>query len=143
MITPAERRHLLALQTCDEKEPILTVEAPMPLPSVANLREHHHAKRRRTMQQRALVGLALRAFARTSSVTHGELQRPLVVRMTRAAPRALDDDNCASALKATRDAIAEWLGVDDRDERIVWLVAQSKAKKAAVVVEVYAMRGET
>ena len=37
--------------------------------------------------------------------------------------------------------IAEWLGVDDNDPRVSWVPDQVKAKTAAVVVEVYSMRG--
>lgn len=140
MITDAERRTRDAITVCDEREPLIVAHAPLTLPSVANLREHHHAKRRRTLQQRAVVGLALRASARARRLP-ADLSGRLVVRITREAPRALDDDNAASACKGVRDSVAEWLGVDDRDERVCWLVAQAKAKTAAVVVEIYAMRG--
>jgi len=39
--------------------------------------------------------------------------------------------------------IADALGVDDRDERVVWIVDQAKAKTASVLVEVYALRAIT
>jgi hypothetical protein len=45
---------------------------------------------------------------------------PLIVTLTRVAPsNGLDDDNLAGALKGVRDAVAEWLGVDDRDRATV------------------------
>lgn len=39
------------------------------------------------------------------------------------------------------NGVADALGVNDRDPRVVWLVAQAKAKTPAVLVEVYALRG--
>jgi len=43
-----------------------------------------------------------------------------VVTLTRIAPsNGLDDDNLAGALKACRDEIAEWIGVNDRDRKTV------------------------
>lgn len=40
--------------------------------------------------------------------------------------RVLDDDNLASGFKATRDGVADWLGVDDGDKRLTWRYAQEK-----------------
>ena len=60
---------------------------------------------------------------------------PCVVTMTRVSPRGLDDDNLRSALKATRDGIADKLGVDDRSPLVEWRYAQRQAKQACVVVE--------
>lgn len=54
---------------------------------------------------------------------------PLVITMVRCAPRLLDSDNAVGALKAVRDEVAKWLGVDDGDSRLEWVVAQSKAPK--------------
>lgn len=44
----------------------------------------------------------------------------LVVTMTAYLPRYLDDDNLAGALKPVRDELADWMGVDDGDRRILW-----------------------
>jgi len=52
-------------------------------------------------------------------------QLPAAVRLTRVAPRPLDDDNLQRALKAVRDGVADWLGVDDRDPRVRWFYAQA------------------
>lgn len=60
----------------------------------------------------------------------------LVVVLTRIAPLLLDDDNLAGALKSIRDGVADALGVDDRDARVVWLTEQTKGP-ASVRVEVY------
>ena len=43
-----------------------------------------------------------------------------MVTLTRIAPsNGLDDDNLAGALKAVRDEVAAWLGVDDKDRATV------------------------
>jgi hypothetical protein len=52
--------------------------------------------------------------------THGKPTVPCSVLLTRVAPsNGLDDDNLTGALKNIRDAVAEWLGVDDRDRDTV------------------------
>lgn len=60
----------------------------------------------------------------------------VVVRLVRVAPRQLDSDNAASAAKSVRDGVADALGVDDRDPRVVWLVDQERGQ-ARVRVELY------
>lgn len=60
----------------------------------------------------------------------------IVVRMVRVSRGELDDDNLAGALKSARDGIADALGVDDRDERIVWLCDQ-EAGEAELRIELY------
>ncbi len=62
---------------------------------------------------------------------------PCTIVLTRMSERELDSDNAASALKRCRDGIADALGIDDRDPRVVWVVAQAKSKTAGVLVEVY------
>ena len=98
-----------------------SVVLPIRLPSVANLREHWSAKARRTKLQRTAAQLSCRP-ARA-------LLLPVVVVLTRVAPRPLDDDNLASAFKATRDGVADALGIDDRDARIAWKYSQLKPDK--------------
>jgi hypothetical protein len=77
-----------------------------------NSREHHMARARRVRSERNAVGWSLRAAARPIP--------PCTVLLTRIAPsQGLDDDNLSGSLKAARDAVAEWLGVDDRHTEIV------------------------
>ena len=40
-------------------------------------------------------------------------------------------------MKRCRDGIADALGIDDRDERVVWVVAQHKSRVSGVLIEVY------
>jgi hypothetical protein len=59
---------------------------------------------------------------------------PCVVRLTRVGPRKLDSDNVATAFKATRDGIADWLQVDDGDESLVtWEYGQERGAYAVRV----------
>mgnify|MGYP001570560197 FL=1 len=65
-------------------------------------------------------------------------ERPgsIVVTLTRVAPRLMDDDNLAGALKACRDQVATHLRVDDRDSCVRWVVEQRKGGVREYAVEV-------
>jgi hypothetical protein len=65
-----------------------------------------------------------------------------VVLLTRVAPRALDDDNLAHALKAVRDGVAKGLGIDDRDSRVRYVLDQQRGDVGQHLVRValYAAR---
>lgn len=93
----------------------------VPKGSGANQREHWAAKAARVKHERAMARLVL------SSRTPPAL--PVVVTLTRCAPRLLDDDNAVGAMKAVRDEVAAWLGVDDRDPRVRFIVEQAKVPK--------------
>lgn len=45
---------------------------------------------------------------------------PITVRMWRVGPGSLDSDGPDDALKACRDGVADWLGVDDRGGGVEW-----------------------
>ena len=95
------------------------VEIPgLRLDVTANSRLHWAVRAKRVRRQRAVVGLMLRAVDRPTL--------PCVVTITRRSPGTLDDDNAVSSAKATRDAVAQWLGVDDRDGRVTWRVEQER-----------------
>lgn len=102
------------------------IDLPIPgmrLVSEANARDHWAKRSGRVRRQRDLVTLVLRGtIARTMMAV-----APLSVTITRVAPtRGLDDDNAVSSAKAVRDAIAGVLGIDDRDQRVDWLVTQER-----------------
>ena len=110
------------------------VTYPEKIESVLNAREHwarkaSRAKRQRTVAWAELRGVQLPAFV--SSLT---------VKLTRIAPRKLDDDNLAAGFKATRDGVADWLRVDDGDKRLRFEYAQERGapKYYAVRIEVTA-----
>lgn len=84
-----------------------------------NAREHWRARARRTRLERDAVRLMLTQHMRPAI--------PCVIWMTRIAPsRGLDSDNLAGSLKAVRDQVAEWLGVDDRDHRVEYYCRQER-----------------
>ena len=129
-----------AIGIADSCQPLVRVELPLSLPSVANQRQHWAEKAEATKAKRDAVRLALTQCYESFEWVPYRLtdKGPLVVLLTRIAPRPLDSDNLARALKAPRDAVAEWLGVDDGDERVTWLVDQERRSKTqALRVEVF------
>jgi crossover junction endodeoxyribonuclease RusA len=99
----------------------LAVTIPVKVVSVANQRLHWAAKATQTKRQRLLAWAELKHAA-----PDGPGLGPVVVKLTRIAPRELDDDNLRSAFKAMRDGVADWLKVDDRDSRVKWEYAQER-----------------
>lgn len=110
---------------------MITISIPMRTVSEPNQRGHWAKKAERVKWQRTIVGLAVRP--RVKGMAH---PLPCSVLMVRIAPRALDDDNLRGCLKATRDSVAECLGVDDRDPRVVWRYAQRRGGKGIYAVEI-------
>ena len=97
--------------------------------SELNSREHWAKKHRRRKSQREAVGLTLNTCKRP--------RLPCDVFMTRISPRKLDEgDNLPSAFKAIRDQVADWLGVDDGGDRVMWHYSQRKGKpgERAVII---------
>lgn len=100
---------------------------PGDAPSTANLRDHYMVRAKRTKAQRAKVARLMPAWK------EGPL---LVIRLTRVAPRHLDTDNLAAALKGHRDAVAAKLRIDDATPLVRWEYDQRKGESA---VEVFVM----
>lgn len=103
---------------------MISVTIPGEAPSTPNLREHWAVKAKRMKAQRAAVARRMPAWS------EGPL---LIVRLTRVAPRALDTDNLAAALKGHRDAVAARLRVDDASLLVRWEYHQAKGEPAVVV----------
>lgn len=109
----------------------LSVNVPVETVSEANQRDHWAKRAKRAKKQRKWTWACL-------AQAHGlRGPAPCTVRLIRISPRALDDDNLRGALKAVRDGVADWLKVDDRDERVVWEYGQEKGAQS-VRVEVRA-----
>jgi hypothetical protein len=107
----------------------VAVEVPIRVESPNRLHDEHPGSRaRRVRAERAAVREAL-AGSRAPPA-------PWRVRLIRLAPRRLDDDNATASMKALRDEVAAWLGVDDRDPRVRFVVEQERAKGYAVRIEV-------
>ncbi len=99
---------------------IRTVSAP-------NRREHWAKKARRVKSERLAAYLAIPSLG---------AGLPSSVKLTRIAPRSLDDDNLRGCLKAVRDGIADRLGIDDRDPRVEWCYGQEKGAPKEYAVRV-------
>lgn len=113
------------------------IVVPVATVSEANTRSHPQVRATRARRQRETVTahLACRYPIRRPPRVHR-------VRLVRLGERALDTDNLAGALKAVRDAVAAWLGVDDGLRGgIVWEVDQEPHKRhrnqPAVRIELY------
>jgi hypothetical protein len=115
---------------------MIRVTLPLKIISEANQRGHWSGKARRVAQHRNTARLMMAVEAGRSPV--GSV--PLQITLTRIAPRVLDDDNLASGFKATRDGVADWLGIDDGSKLLRWVYAQRRGAPgqyaAEVVVEV-------
>ena len=118
------------LQTAT-RTPDIYEQVPVRTVSETNQRECWQSRHRRRAKQRSSTALLLSQ--------HDRPELPVVVRLTRVAPRDLDTDNLRSALKAPRDGVADWLGVDDADERVTWDYDQRRGqpRQYAVDVEVF------
>lgn len=77
-----------------------------------NAREHWAVRAKRVKAERETTAWHLKRCDKPTT--------PCTVVLTRVSPRGVaDDDNLAGALKAVRDQVAEWLGVDDKHRHIV------------------------
>lgn len=111
----------------------LLVIIPSKAVSVLNTRECWQARSRRAKTHRTWAYRELRALQPGPC---GGNWLPIVVTLTRVAPRRLDGDNLQASLKATRDGVADWLGVDDADSRIRWQYEQRKGDPKTYAIEI-------
>ena len=112
----------------------IIVTLPIRAESVANLAEHWRKKHARAQLHRTTAWAELRRVSQPKVMLG-----PIEVTITRIAPRTLDSDNLVSSLKPTRDGIADWLGIDDKDTpRLRWRYGQERGapKTYAVRVEI-------
>lgn len=88
------------------------ITVPLRTSSGQNAREHFAVRAKRVKKEREAVAWCISR--------HQKPAVPCSVILTRCAPsNGLDDDNLVGALKAVRDEVAKWLGVDDRHSRQV------------------------
>ncbi len=98
----------------------MSIVVPLKTKRGMNDREHPMVRHRRVKHEKEIVGWALKGKFKP--------QLPCICLLTRLAPSGgLDDDNLAGALKSTRDAVADWLQVDDKDsERVRYEYSQHR-----------------
>lgn len=102
---------------------MLTVEVPIKTVSEANVRQHWAVRAKRVKSQRASTMLALRC-SRVEPKDEADGFSRCKVLLVRVGKRRLDSDNLQGSLKAIRDAVAEWIGVDDGSPYYEWVYAQ-------------------
>jgi hypothetical protein len=102
------------------------VTVPLRLASLGNRREHWRARARRVQREIGTVRAALAAYAPPAL--------PVLVTIERAGWNALDPDGLVGAAKSgCIDAVAAWLGADDRDRRIHWHLSQRLTRERRFV----------
>jgi len=119
--------------------PALCVIVPLRTISASNAREHWAARSKRVKRERTAIAWSMREASAVGVSTI--LAAAPVIRLTRVtAPRGkiLDDDNLRGCLKAVRDGVADWLGINDNDPRVSWHYAQRNGTAWGVEVEVFA-----
>jgi len=121
--------------------PIVVTIPGLRLVSESNQREHHMARARRVMHQRDIACMCTRV-----PIVREKPQLPLVVTLTRIAPRALDaHDNLRASFKAVADGVTDALGLKtDRVEGLSFEYAQArgKAREYGVRVEIRSGKDE-
>ncbi len=105
----------------------MTVVVMLPIKTIseANSRDHWAKKANRVKLHR-----------QTARVLVKPHPLPCIVTMTRYGAGTLDDDNIRSALKGTRDGIADAFGIPDNDPRIEWRYGQAKTKRGEYGVQI-------
>lgn len=98
------------------------IEATIPIKSVsvANMRMHWAVKAKLAKAHRTAARAAMTGAATSAPPP------PLTVVLTRLGPRTLDGDNLQASLKAVRDGIADWLGLDDGHAGLDWQYRQRR-----------------
>ena len=113
----------------------VAISVPLRTGRGQNDREHWAAKARRVKAERQGMHWGM-VTAAPGRQRFGSLL-PCTVTLTRVAPSAgLDGDNLQGSLKACRDGVADWLGVDDRDPRVTWHYEQRRGGRGEYAVEV-------
>lgn len=92
---------------------VLCVQYECEMPSLANVRWHWRKHMTVAKKQRT------NAYFHCLSGGSRPKRFPCVVELVRFG-RRLDDDNLQRSLKHVRDGVADFLGMDDRDKRIMW-----------------------
>lgn len=132
-VTPGLRAVGRAIVWCDEHLPAVSAELEIKITSEANTRGHWSGGAARSADQRRA---GFRALLGARPVV-----APVIVLLTRMAPRQLDSDNLARGFKAVRDGVADWLEIDDGDEEwVVFLAQQRQAHRHSVMVEIFEAR---
>ena len=111
---------------------VASVLVPVEARSLNKKDNHYMSRARRVKAARQAVHWALKAIKKPTL--------PCVVMLCRIAnSEGLDaHDNLPGSLKPMVDGIADWLGIDDRDDRVEWRYSQERGAAYGVRVTVMA-----
>lgn len=99
-----------------------TIHVPVRTGRGLNDRVHHMQRHKITRMQQDVTRWAIRVDCGSYVPAP-----PCEVLLTRVAPsKGLDGDNLQGSLKAIRDAVAAWIGIDDGSERVHYTYAQER-----------------
>lgn len=108
----------------------VSIVVPVRTVSEANAHQHWRHRNRRARGQRMVTAALLRHAGPLPPL-------PVVVTLTRIAPRSLDRaDNLPGSMKHVLDGVADVYGVDDRSDLYQWRYAQERGKQKEVGVRV-------
>jgi hypothetical protein len=119
----------------------MTVVVPIRTMSESNRSRHEHwsTTKKRVDAQHEAVRISLRARS-----TRCPFPVPMTVTLTRMSPGRLDTGNLGSAMKHVQDAVARWIGIDDRHDHLVeYTYRQEKTKRGAWGVRIEIARRGT
>lgn len=112
---------------------MISVDIPVRLVNGLNSREHWAARARRAKTQRSAAKLAMRS--RCDWTDECAMRRHIAdggrlsVTIVRRGGRRMDSDGLIASAKHVRDGVADWIGIDDGDERVTWRVEQGSAPR--------------
>lgn len=105
----------------------MKIYIPIKTVSEANVRVHWAVRARRAKAQRLATCCAV-------SLRLGDCKPSSLFHITRIAPRELDSDNLAGALKAVQDGIADALRINDRNLFVMRSQRKGKPKEYAIEI---------
>jgi hypothetical protein len=117
----------------------VTAKVPVKLVNGLNQREHWAPKAKRAKDQRSAAFNVLMYSVGPHPrylPEWPESPAPVTITITRRGGGRMDDDGLTASAKHVRDGIADWLGIDDGDPRLTWVVRQDKAPRGQHWVDI-------
>lgn len=99
-------------------------------PNGGHDRQHWSKTNKARKTQRTATLAVLRCYLGTCPF----LPATIVITRVGKGNRKMDTDNVATSTKGLRDAVAQWLGIDDGDERVDWVYRSRLGQEFAVEI---------
>ena len=127
--------------TIDDVLYAYSLHMPIIVRSEANERCHWRVKAKRVREQRRAVMQFLLSGMRAQG--YPPLPPTPTVITLRRFGRKLDGDNLVIAFKGVRDSVAEWLAIDDGDDRLEWRYEQTAQSLQGISISITANMAAT